>query len=217
MDWRRKWEAALSKIECSRGVFTCIRHFSSDDLIKKKDKHILQPMAVPRIFDTHNKTSCDSVAPKNDAVFIQTSDDLIVQRNIAVPIQKSVTAACNCASMEQTIQMQLNAISSQEEKINQQAIEIMSLKNMIQTKSADIADMKRIIQARSNQILAEKEIVKRQFNKILSLKTTIQTQSDKIQNLTAQLSTLTSKLECPLVKFAIEANDTKVLKQTFPK
>lgn len=225
MDWRIKWEAALSNIECSRGPFTCIRHFSSNELIKKRGKHVLKPMAVPTIFETYNKSSDDAMPQANDAVSIQnlmpgaidvfvvddpndkTPDDTISQGNDAELIPNSVIV-CNCTSMEQTIQTQLNEITSQQKIIKRKSNEILSLKTTIQTQSDE---MKRKIQIQSKEILTTKEIIKQQSNEILSLTTTIRIQSDEISDLKAQLSTLTSKHQCPLIKFAIEAKDTKVL------
>lgn len=181
MDWLAKWNAALSNTKCSIGFSTCIRHFSTNDLIMRNKRYVLKTMAVPTIFDPVDET----ILQKNDATprqnvlpelvdvatILDPADETILQINDARPIQNAtqdVVPECNCASLQKTIQIQAMEILNQKEKLRQQSIEI------------------------------------------LSLNVTIQAQSEEVKNLEAELSASTSKLQCGLVRFALEANDTEV-------
>lgn len=111
MNWRVKWNLALSKIKCSNGSTTCIRHFSSNDLILKNNKYCLKPMAVPKVFDSDKI----SLSPNDDANIINDVCESINILNTfdagdeTLDDDRPILNECSCNLMKQTIEMQLES------------------------------------------------------------------------------------------------------------
>lgn len=115
-------------------------------------------MVVPIIFDSDHDTPGETVLQREDCSPIQnvvperidsitfhdpdddTLYETILQINNATPIQ-NIVPECNCASMEETIQIQSQEISLQTEKFKQQSEEKLLLNQKIQTQSEEIRNL----------------------------------------------------------------------------
>lgn len=142
-------------------------------------------MAVPIIFDSDHDTSGETVSQREDCSPIQ---NIVPERIDSITFHDP-----DDDTLYETILQKNNATPIQ---------------NIVP--ECNCASMKETIQIQSQEISLQTEKFKQQSEEKLLLSQKIQTQSEEIRNLTAQISTLRPNLQYGLVRFAIEAKDTKV-------